>query len=52
VYAYFWSQNLKRRNHLDDPDVDGRAILKKILKKQGGGGGLDSSGIKYSDRFL
>jgi hypothetical protein len=36
VHAYFWAQNLKGRNNLEDPDVDGRAILKQILKKQGG----------------
>jgi hypothetical protein len=29
----FWSENLKGRNHLDDLVVDGRIILKWILKE-------------------
>jgi hypothetical protein len=29
----FLVAKLKRRNHLEESDVDGRAILKQILKK-------------------
>jgi hypothetical protein len=32
------------RNHLEDPDVDGRIILKQIFDKWVGGHGLDQSG--------
>jgi hypothetical protein len=30
-----WFKNLKRRDHLEDLGVDGRKILKSVLKKQG-----------------
>jgi len=29
----FWSENLKGRNHLENLDVDGKIILKRILGK-------------------
>jgi len=29
----FWRGNLQERNHLEDPGVDGRIILRWILKK-------------------
>ena len=32
VYAEFWWGNLRERNHLGDPGVDGR-ILKWIFRK-------------------
>jgi hypothetical protein len=28
VYAEFWWGNLREREHLEDPDVDGRIILR------------------------
>jgi hypothetical protein len=28
--------NLRKRDHLEDPDLDGRMILKRILKKEFG----------------
>ena len=28
VYTGFWRGNLKERDHLGDPDVDGRIILR------------------------
>jgi len=37
----FWWRNLKERDHLDEPGVDGRIILKWILKMWDGGHGLD-----------
>jgi hypothetical protein len=32
------------RNHLEDPGVDGRIILKRIFERLDGGLGLDQSG--------
>jgi hypothetical protein len=29
----FWWENLKERDHWGDPDVDGRIILKWIIRK-------------------
>jgi hypothetical protein len=28
-----WLENLKERGHLEDPEADGRIILKQTLKK-------------------
>jgi len=33
VHKGFWWGNLRERNYLEDPDIDGRVILKWILKK-------------------
>jgi hypothetical protein len=33
VYAEFWFGNLKESDHLQDPDVDGRIILRWIFRK-------------------
>jgi len=41
VHAGFWCRNLRDRDHLEDLDVDGRIILRRIFKKLGGGHGLD-----------
>jgi hypothetical protein len=30
VYTGFWWENLRERDHLEDPGVDGRIILKMI----------------------
>jgi hypothetical protein len=32
VYIGFWWRNLRERDHLEDLDVDGRMILKSIVK--------------------
>jgi len=29
------------KNHLEDPDIDGKIILKRIFRKWDGGRGLD-----------
>jgi hypothetical protein len=33
IYTGFWWENLRERDHLEDPGVDGRIILKWIFKK-------------------
>jgi hypothetical protein len=36
MHAKFVPENLKGRDHLEEPSVDGRMILELILGKQGG----------------
>ena len=33
VYTGFWWENLRERDHLGDPGVDGRIMLSKIFRK-------------------
>ena len=33
VYTGFWWGNLRVRDHLEHPDVDGRIILRRIFRK-------------------
>jgi hypothetical protein len=42
VHTEFWWGNPKERDHLEDLGVDGRMILKWILKKYGGLVGVNS----------
>jgi hypothetical protein len=37
-YTEFWWGNLRERDHLGDPGVDGRIILRRIFRKLGVGG--------------
>jgi hypothetical protein len=41
IYTGFWWRNLRERDHLEDPDGDGRTILSRISRKWNGGGGMD-----------
>jgi hypothetical protein len=38
MHTGFWWGDLTRRDHLEDIDVDGRIILKRIFKKWDGEG--------------
>jgi hypothetical protein len=40
VYTGFWWSNLRKGDHLQDPGIDGRIILKWIFEKQDGRHGL------------
>jgi len=37
VHTGFWWRNLRERDHLEDPGVDGRIILRWIFRKWYGG---------------
>jgi hypothetical protein len=37
VYNGFWRGNLRERGQLEDPDIDGRIILRWIFRKWDGG---------------
>ena len=37
----FWWGNLRERDHLGDPGIDGRIILRWIFRKFDVGGGMD-----------
>jgi hypothetical protein len=38
AYSGFWWGNLRERDHLGDPDVDGKIILRWIFRKWGSTG--------------
>jgi hypothetical protein len=38
VHTGIWWGNLRERDHLEDPGIDGRIILRWILRKWNGGG--------------
>jgi hypothetical protein len=37
VFTEFWWGNLIERGHLEDPDVDGRIILRWVFRNWNGG---------------
>jgi hypothetical protein len=44
VYTGFWWGNLRKTDHMKEPGVDGKTILRWIFRKWDGGHGLDRSG--------
>ena len=36
AYTGFWLGNLREKEHLEDPDLDGRIVLKWIFRKWNG----------------
>jgi hypothetical protein len=41
VYAGFWWENLRVKDHLEDSGIEGRIILRWIFRKWDEGQGLD-----------
>jgi hypothetical protein len=41
VHIGFWWVHLRERDHLEDPDIDGRILLRWIFRKWDGRHGLD-----------
>ena len=46
VYTGFWWGNLRKRDHLEDPGVDGRIILRRILRSGMWGAWTGSSWLR------
>jgi len=44
VYTGFWCGNLRGKDHLEDPGIDGRIVLRWIFRMWEVGDGLDRSG--------
>jgi hypothetical protein len=44
IYAGFWLEDLKERDHSEDMFIDRRIVLKWILSSRTGQNGLDSCG--------
>jgi len=44
AYTGFWWGNLRKRDPVGDPGLDGRIIIKCIFKKWDVGSGLDRAG--------
>ena len=47
MYIGFWWRNLEEREHLEDPDVDGKIVLRWIFTEWDGRAGADWSGSEW-----
>ena len=47
VHTGFWWGNMRERDHLGDPGVDGRIVLKQFFGSGTWGYGLDRAGSGY-----
>jgi hypothetical protein len=47
MYVCMWWENVRERDHLKDPVIDGKVILRWIFKKWEVGYGVDRSGSGY-----
>ena len=54
VHTWFWWGNMRERGHFEDPDIDGRIILRWIFRKWDcKGWGMDSIGLAWDrNRWL
>jgi hypothetical protein len=41
VYTELWWENLRERDHLENPGLDGRIIVRRTFRNWDGGHGLD-----------
>jgi len=51
VYTVFWWENLRERDHLEDPGVDGWIILRWLFRKWDVGAWAGSSLLMDRDRW-
>ena len=51
VYTWFWWGNLKERDHLENPGIEGRIILRWILRKWVVGSWIGSNWLRIENKW-